>query len=81
MGRKNELGIRKEDYDTPQEYNRARMRVVLRQKSHDTQVERWDSMLQFIDECYEKGMVHSDIVNELADTSPYILKKPSVKQS
>lgn len=81
MGRKNELGIRKEDYDTPQEYNRARMRIVLRQRSHDTQVERWDSMLQFIDECYENGMVHSDIVNELADTSPYILKKPSVKQS
>lgn len=81
MGRKNILGIRKEDYDTPQEYYRARMRVVLKQKSRNTQVERWDSILQFIDECYEKGMVHNDIVNELADTSPYILKKPSIKQS
>lgn len=81
MGRKNELGIRKEDYDTYQEYNRERMRIVLKQRSHETQVERWDSMLQFIDECYEKGMVHSDIVNELANTSPYILKKPSTKRS
>lgn len=81
MGRKNIIGIRKEDYDTYQEYHKARMRIVLKQRSHETQVERWDSMLQFIDECYENGMVHSDIVNELADTSPYILKNPSTKQS
>lgn len=81
MGRKSKLGIRKEDYDTYQEYHRVVMNELNRIKAHNTQVERWDSMLQFIDKCYGKGMVHSDIVNKLADTSPYILKKPSIKQS
>lgn len=81
MGRKNKLGIRKEDYDTYQEYHRVVMNELNRIRAHETQVERWDSMLQFIDKCYKKGMTHSDIANKLADTSPYILKKPSIKQS
>lgn len=78
---KYKTNVHKKDYDTLQAYNLARMNEVNRIKAHETQVQRWDSMLQFIDECYEKDMVHSDIAEELANTSPYILKKPSKKKS
>lgn len=81
MGRKNIIGIKKEDYDTTQEYNRERMRVVNRMKARDVQKKRWQETVDYILNLELSGMSPTEIVDNLIDTSPYKLTKPSKKQS
>lgn len=73
MGRKNKIGIKREDYDTPQEYNKARMKVVNQQKHFKTRLDRFYELVETIREFEKENDDSSFIALRLASKCKYKL--------